>query len=467
MSALCSRAREDMSSQEVLYVGQAFGENGSSNAWERTRRHETLQRVYEEHFEGWDIFVSAFEIVSCERTNIDHIEDSEEGSPIGVLDEGEAFWDRSKRRPSRAAVSLVEHALIAYFNPPYNKYLTRWQPSEPTGDMRLMQRAGLRLLRVHLNGHGTLARFYSKEARSATRSHLVFHDIPPHPRRPALRGIGAERISDWQAKILQLADPARVIEEGEVSDIVLQSFGEKAPAVRKPPEVDLPEHAYTDEERIKGFELLRDKVFEYEGPDFSPATGEFSVGVGADGGRVRSQAISEQGAPRHGVIMGPPGSGRTNALTVAMLGYISSGLFVPWLADGGGRHLEQLRAWHRNLDWIAPNQEEMLAMLTAALNIAEFRAKDGSYAAITRGKPGILIAIDDAHLAFSTSKRITYLCERLSELGPTAGIAIIVVVPDGNVARFGGSHKMRSNLGKKNLQVLGIVDGDVLFEEFR
>ncbi|TQJ24317.1 hypothetical protein FBZ33_4643 [Micromonospora sp. A202] len=469
LGSLCSRAGNELSHQDVMYVGMAYGKAASSNAWARTRRHEKLQRIYEDHVgDDWDIFVSAFEIVRCDRVNVDHIDDAEGGNPIGIIDKKNVFWDRPNRRPSKVAVKLVEHSLIAYFDPPYNGVLNEWRAGEPTAEMRIMRDAGFRLIRVHLTGQGSLVRLFSRRVKLATRSHLIFHDTPPAPRRPVLRGIGAERINEWRASLLRLTDAEAIVADGEVADLALLSFGRRAPAVRKPPEVSLGEEVgeiKTVEEREAEFGLLSGIDARYDHPDFDHDEGRFSVGLDLDGSKVYWDVWDEDGNPRHAVIMGPTGSGKTNVLSVAVLGIAASGLFVSWLSDVTDRH-NILRVWGILADWIAVNPHELLLMLGAALAIAEDRRVNGVFKGISRKTPGILLVVEDLHLVVDQMPHLVGKFERLSEIGPAAGVAIVVTVPDSNIARFGGSEKLRSNLGTGHRQVLGIFDGDDLFADF-
>jgi hypothetical protein len=68
IASLASNTRPDLAAQEILYVGQAYGRDGSGNAWQRTRRHSTLQKIYEEHSgEDWDIFISPIVITGIEQ----------------------------------------------------------------------------------------------------------------------------------------------------------------------------------------------------------------------------------------------------------------------------------------------------------------------------------------------------------------------------------------------------------------
>jgi hypothetical protein len=66
--------------QEVLYVGQAYGQQGERSAYDRTKEHNKLQRIYEEHAgEAWDIFVSPVIIEETRLDNWDHLPDDGRG----------------------------------------------------------------------------------------------------------------------------------------------------------------------------------------------------------------------------------------------------------------------------------------------------------------------------------------------------------------------------------------------------
>ena len=232
LATVLSRAAPTIASQEVLYVGQAFGKQGELNAGDRTRHHQKLQRIYEDHTGGsWDIFVAPLIFDEFGYTNDDHIEDKENGPDLDLAMDN--FSEIQK--PS---IDLVEHSLIAYFVPPYNELLAEWRPENPTAAMRKMRAVGFRLLVVHLDGWMGLARFYSAEVPKPTRSHFIAHDIPPPPRRPVLRGISTEKLSEWRLEAEMIRDwPDMLAATAEQYGVAMKIFGDQAPEVRRPPEV--------------------------------------------------------------------------------------------------------------------------------------------------------------------------------------------------------------------------------------
>ena len=463
LAALCSRAREDISRHEVLYVGKAFGDAGSNNSWARTKRHDKLQRIYEEHPEGWDIFVTGIEILNGHWSNMDHIDDDDPsiGSPMHP---GWPFWDSRKKIFSGTSIDLVEHSLIAYFNPPYNEMLNEWRVDSPTLPMRKMQKFGLRLLRVHLNGKGALPRFHSRQAIKATRSHLIFHDIPPEPRRPVLRGMAAGSINERRAGLLLVQDSTPLLEDAEVSDVTLYCFGGKAPKVRRPHDVVLPIEEDVSDEVEEAFASFASKTFPFEGPKFDPSTGFIEVGVAVDGSPSRWALVSDGRHAVNGVIMGPSESGKTNLLNVIRVTAFSTGMFLLWEVDIGNRH--RIQDFISLVDWVAVELSEARNMLEAGLQIARSRATSGAFSAVGRETPGILIIIEDAHQVFDQDSVLVDIATEIASLGPKSGVALILTVPDSNVARFGGN-ALRSALKGSNLVSCGQVDGYSLIEDFK
>ncbi|MGW4497446.1 hypothetical protein ACWENR_02350 [Micromonospora sp. NPDC004336] len=238
LASFHSNAAEHIAGQEVVYVGKAYGREGSSNVWERTQKHVKLQRIYEDHLaEGWDIFLTPLEVEYIQMGSDDHINDLDDGPDMlggyyGV------YIDRETSRILAPTIDLAEHALISYFVPHYNENLLEWCAAEPTKDMRLMRSGGFRLLQIHFNGWNGLSRFYSRQEPARVRSHLISHDIPPRPSRLVRRGIGAEDLDNWRARA-SLVPHGHALFAGhaERAGVILRAFGKAAPDVRRPPEV--------------------------------------------------------------------------------------------------------------------------------------------------------------------------------------------------------------------------------------
>lgn len=181
LASLLSGANTDLAAQEVLYVGEAFGTDGSTNAWHRVSAHKKLQQIYEDHADiDCDIFVAPLSLESKLWTNHDHI-DGGDGPPLNIK-QYHRHLVTTEGKILKASVDLIEHSLISYFTPHYNELLTEWRPEAPTKSMKLMRDAGFRLIQVHLSGWWGLARFFSAAAPKRFRSHLISRDLPPTPR---------------------------------------------------------------------------------------------------------------------------------------------------------------------------------------------------------------------------------------------------------------------------------------------
>lgn len=107
---------------EILYVGQAYGKEGSRTAADRLKQHETLQGIYAEAIrrspdqEAW-IVVSEFEsllLASIDGRSTEFTTTTEE-------DDEHIKTVTSTQITEQQMINFTEAALIKYFQPPYNK----------------------------------------------------------------------------------------------------------------------------------------------------------------------------------------------------------------------------------------------------------------------------------------------------------------------------------------------------------
>lgn len=456
LAALTGRARGPVAMHEVLYIGMAFGTDGTSSAWHRTRRHDKLQRIYEDHVGGPDIFVTPLRIHRSALTGVDHIEDDDTSEPDLAKIRG-VFTDTAGGILA-PTVELLEHALIAYFVPPYNEKLTEWRAEAPTRPMRQMVAAGLRLLKVHLNGVDGLARFYSRQVPQGHRSHLIMHDLPTGDRRAVPRGISTTRLSPPRAATLGVDNADPVMTAGETAEVALHVFGVRAPRIRKPAAVNVEDDTYERMDRYRAeLDRLPD-VIRYDGrPLVNRDTGEIQIGETADRRPINVPILDAQGRPRHTMILSPAGWGKSNTLTILTLGMMQARPTLLWAADAVGRHLPRMRALALSglADWAAVELTELERILGCAVQLAE---RPGQWAVATGGAsafaPGILVTIEDAHHAFCQPE-LRELAERLVVAGPPAGISMAITMPDENLARFGGSSQLRAAFANGTVLCLG------------
>jgi hypothetical protein len=443
LASLLSGARADIARQEVLYVGQAFGDHGAGNTWQRTQQHEKLQRIYEDHVNtDSEIFVAPLSVERSSFRTDDHIDDKESGIDLF------AYWETFANQAGhilKTSVDLIEHSLIAYFVPPYNEKLTEWCASKPTIPMQKMRSVGFRLLQVHLSGWEGLARFYSMQEPNLIRSHFISHDIPPSPRRSVKRGIAAETLSRWTMGG-RLAREGKEIfaERSERADIALRAFGDLAPTIRKPTDVTLPVprasaskqpvDAAAHEEIRASIHIAREEERKLHEPiqhsgesSYDPSNGTISIGQDRNGASV-SMLLHEPGAGviHSALILGKPQSGKSNTLRVIMLEAYLSGKFLIVPLDPLGKN-EFLETWHQITDdqLIATDLDGAIRSLTTIRGIIEKRLA----AERPETYPGILVGIDDADIVLQHSlgaRLITDILER----GGEAGVGLVLVVSD-------------------------------------
>jgi hypothetical protein len=228
-------APKGIADQEILYVGQAYGQQGGRSAYDRTKEHGKLQRIYEEHAgEAWDIFVSPILIEHTSCGTHDHLPDDSQGFSLEAVTALAGVRHRGNMAP-KISVNIVEHVLIAALQPPYNVNLLEWAPRNPTASMRKIQSWKFRLVSVILNGIDGMARYYTSTCHSRDRGQTFHFGLTETPRRPRLDPI--DPVIDDFGMQMALNAMKRMAEMAEASGVVLRWFGRGAPALRKPPEV--------------------------------------------------------------------------------------------------------------------------------------------------------------------------------------------------------------------------------------
>jgi len=231
LAALLSDRQEEACWHEVLYAGQAFGRDGTRNTGDRLATHATLQRIYEDHAASeWDIFVTPLIVDNLLASNDDHIPDDGGGLHGELMD---AILNGRRDEVARTTVNVIEHMLIAYFQPVYNDRLRDWND---VSHFSALRDSGFRLLWIQLQTLHELAQFCSS-ARPAARTHAIVGEVPrvlhgtgftigaagELPQPP--RGIAAALVSS----------AAQIDRHAQTAVGLLTVFGEEGPARRVPP----------------------------------------------------------------------------------------------------------------------------------------------------------------------------------------------------------------------------------------
>lgn len=119
---------------KVLYIGQAFGENGSRNALDRLRKHETLQKIAIKGIpQEYVLTLLLLEIVPSPRMIMmfnPFAKDTTQGQ--NRINKG---LDKLAHTSEAERTTLYEASLIRYFSPPYNK---EFKDSFPSTNMKLL-----------------------------------------------------------------------------------------------------------------------------------------------------------------------------------------------------------------------------------------------------------------------------------------------------------------------------------------
>lgn len=444
LASLLSSADVELAAQEVLYIGEAFGKDGSTNVWHRVRAHQKLQQIYEDHADlDCDIFVVPLSLERGSLINDDHIDDTDDGPSLEQYYQHFATRQGGIRKPS---VDLIEHSLIAYFSPPYNELLAEWRYEAPTKSMRLMRGAGFRLIQVHLSGKWGLARFYSETVPDRLRSHLISHDLPPEPRRPVFRGITAERLSSWKMQATMVREGQELLEESAArTGVTIHIFGEKAPKIRRPPGVDLPalpplvvntgdahDEIRADIAVQQESQRWMTEPIKHPGVStYDPTTGSVTLGEYADGTAVRIGLHDpETGRVHSAIVFGESGSGRTNHLRVHVLEALMTGLFVPAIADvAAGGEWRMLRTAAEEEDLFAEGLDESINLLRTVGRIIDARVAARNYREPSSEMPAILVGIDDSDELLKTDQGAALVHKIITD-GGDVGVGVALVLGD-------------------------------------
>jgi hypothetical protein len=228
-------APKGIADQEILYVGQAYGQRGERSAYDRTKEHSKVQRIYEEHAgEAWDIFISPIIIEDTNCGNWDHLPDDRRGFDLEAVHALAGDQLRGGIAP-KLSVDIVEHALISAFQPPYNVKLTEWEPSNPTAAMRKIQSWRFRMLSVTLNGVDGMARYYTSARPSRDRAQTFYLGLTEIPKRPRLDLLDSQ---EWNYGMQMDVHATNTLAQmAEMSGVIVRWFGRSAPMLRKPPEI--------------------------------------------------------------------------------------------------------------------------------------------------------------------------------------------------------------------------------------
>jgi hypothetical protein len=187
----------------------------------------------------------------------------------------------------------------------------------------------------------------------------------------------------------------------------------------------------------------------FHGPSYDPVTGSFDIGATLDG-----QACWKLNTPggniHNGLIVGPPGCGKTNVLRIVAVEAAASGLFVLMLADpqDSNRHATGLGRvlGEEYFSNELPGAAELLRTLN---RIITYRQENGGFGTPTQETPGVLLLLEDAHTVFPDPE-LARLGERIVKAGPTVCVGLVVTAETIDLEAFSGNLSLLVHLSDTN-----------------
>ena len=184
---------------EVLYIGQSFGE-GHRTALDRLEGHSTLQRVLADaiyHAPDQDILLLLIEYAPPKMVMLIppqstypkeyQVNDAEAEKEIDQRLDQLARSKHNPIIPRRNQVSIVEAALINYFQPPYNKMFVQQKPRQSHRHLLECYNEDFSALAVEVNTEDAKIALYSN-ARPPGIHHFANFDLhDPETRKSFFR----------------------------------------------------------------------------------------------------------------------------------------------------------------------------------------------------------------------------------------------------------------------------------------
>lgn len=153
---------DPISDLKVVYIGQAFGEDGNRVAADRLISHSTLQKVYSvvsDENPTDDVWLLMFEF---KPYNISLMGSGFENSEVGIESSIENFLKvQSTPIPLDQQVTATEAALIRYFEPQYNKEYKTTFPKQSHSSYEICYKLDLNTVGFEFDTNCILTRLYS------------------------------------------------------------------------------------------------------------------------------------------------------------------------------------------------------------------------------------------------------------------------------------------------------------------
>jgi hypothetical protein len=167
----------ELANLEVVYVGQAYGEDGSRNAVDRLQSHSTLQQVLADlaHVSWW--MEPVLLLFTYDAPQFIMKLDGR-GSPEITGDEDLAHYMSIRTEPlsDAQAISIAEASLIRYFQPHYNTHFKGNYPTSELQHLRDAYRLDYNAIITEIDTEDLYVSTFSKTRRAAEH-HIAQFDL--------------------------------------------------------------------------------------------------------------------------------------------------------------------------------------------------------------------------------------------------------------------------------------------------
>lgn len=161
---------------EVLYVGQAFGKNGSRTAETRLLSHATLQKIYSENTPDKEIWITLWDFDRNELMFLSPNVDEKDNYQLfkKYLD---YIHTRHEKISFEQEINFTEAALIRYFQPIYNDDYKYTFPSKSHSTYSQCYKLELDYVSIEINTKRLNMRLWSEKKPVKKFDHKIIYPL--------------------------------------------------------------------------------------------------------------------------------------------------------------------------------------------------------------------------------------------------------------------------------------------------
>jgi hypothetical protein len=164
---------------EILYIGQAYGKDGSRNAFDRLANHETLQKIYSHSLTTYpdsDIWIMLADFsqqsilfsAPQERVRLNKSDKDIDDNKVKHMFDNNGLSITEKQR-----INFIEAGLIKYFEPEYNRKFKGKFPHSKHSSYSECYELDIRALNLELDTREMKRKIFTKKTgRKLYHSHM-------------------------------------------------------------------------------------------------------------------------------------------------------------------------------------------------------------------------------------------------------------------------------------------------------